>query len=62
MPRLKELIDRCIDDPSYAESRHQVKMEAWAFEGEGAVRAAEWLMKKHEQVKKKEEGVHNVVS
>ena len=62
IPKLKELIDRCIEDPSYSESRHQVKAEAWVYEGEGAVRAAEWLMKKHEQVKKKEEGVHNVVS
>lgn len=55
MPRLKELIDLCIDDPSYSESRHQVKAEAWAYEGEGAVRAADWLMKKYEEIKTKEE-------
>lgn len=62
MPRLKELIDRCIDDPSYAESRHQVKMEAWAFEGEGAKRTADWLLKKYADIKTKEGGAHNVVS
>ncbi len=55
MPRLKELIDQCIDDPSYSESRHRVRAEAWAYEGEGAVRAADWLLGKYEELKTKEE-------
>ena len=61
MPRLKELIDKCIDDPSFSESRHQVKSEAWVYEGEGAKRAADWLMKKYEKIRT-EEGRQNVVS
>ena len=55
MPRLKELIDKCIDDPSFSESRHQVKAEAWVYEGEGAKRAADWLLKKYEELKATEE-------
>lgn len=61
MPKLKELIDKCIDDPSFSESRHQVKAEAWVYEGEGAKRAADWLLKKYEEIKT-EEGRQNVVS
>ena len=55
MENLKELIDSCIEDPRYAASRHSVKDETWAYDGEGAVRAAEYLIRKCEELKHAEE-------
>ena len=55
MENLKDLIDSCIEDPRYAESRHSVKEETWAYDGEGAVRAAEYLIRKCEEIKLAEE-------
>ena len=55
MTGLKELIDRCIEDPQYAESRRSVKEETWAYKGEGAARAAEYLIRKYEEVTRTEE-------
>jgi len=56
MEKLKELIDTCIEDPRYAESRHSVKAETWAYAGEGAQRAAAYLISKHEELLRAEEG------
>jgi len=55
MTGLKELIDSCIEDPRYTESRRSVKEETWAYEGEGAARAAEYLIRKYEEVTRTEE-------
>lgn len=55
MENLKELIDRCISDPRYAESRRAVKESAWVHPGEGAARAADYLIAKQEALVKKEE-------
>jgi len=55
MENLKELIDTCIDDPRYAESRRSVKTETWAYAGEGAQRAAEYLIGKCEEIKRAQE-------
>ena len=49
------MIDDCIEDESFAESRRQVREEAWAFQGEGAVRMADYLVKKYEELKKAQE-------
>lgn len=57
MENLKELIDTCIEDPRYAESRHEVKAETWACNGEGAARTADYLIRKHQQLTKQKEGV-----
>ena len=46
LQELKKLIDTCITDPRFAEGRKAVKAETWAFPGEGAVRAAEYLIQK----------------
>lgn len=51
---LKELIDSCIEDPRYAEGRRSVKAEVWAYPGEGAVRTADYLMAKYEELTKAE--------
>ncbi len=50
---LKELIDNCIGDSSFADGRRSVKEETWAYCGEGADRAAEYLIKKYEALEGK---------
>ena len=47
MENLKELIDQCLTDNTYAEGRRTVKAETWQHAGEGAVRVAEYLIRKH---------------
>ena len=55
MENLKELIDSCIEDPRYAESRRGVKEETWAYAGEGAARVADYLISKHAELTGAEE-------
>ncbi len=50
MENLKELIDNCISDPKYAEGRRSVKAETWEHPGEGAERAAEYLINKYDEL------------
>ncbi len=50
MEDLKELIDACIDDPKYADGRREVKAETWEHPGEGAVRTADYLIAKYEEL------------
>ena len=47
---LKALIDSALDDPSNTESRHEVRRETWAYPGEGAVRTADYLIAKYEEL------------
>lgn len=47
---LKALIDSALDDPSYTESRHEVRRETWAYPGEGAVRTVDYLIAKYEEL------------
>ena len=57
MENLKEMIDTCLEDPRYAEGRRQARAETWVHQGEGAVRAVDYLLKKLEEqtAKEKEE-------
>ena len=55
MGNLKELIDSCIDDPQYADSRREVKAETWEHMGEGAARTADYLIEKYEELTAKKE-------
>lgn len=50
MNDLKALIDSCLTDPRYAESRRQVREETWEHPGEGAQRAADYLLRKYEEI------------
>ncbi len=43
MSNIKELIDTCIEDAQYARGRQEVRAETWAYPGEGARRAADYL-------------------
>ena len=64
LDNIKELIDSCLSDPGRAESRQEVRNETWAYPGEGAVRAADYLAAKYEELTQteKEGGVANVRS
>ena len=54
MENLKELIDSCLTDAQYEQGRHSVKAETWAYDGEGARRAASYLINKYEELTEKE--------
>ena len=56
METLKDLIDTCLTDPQYAEGRRAVKEETWAYSGEGAKRAVEYLLNKYEELTHTGEG------
>ena len=56
MENLKELIDSCLEDPRYAEGRRSVKAETWVHPGEGAQRAADYLIEKYENLTRTKEG------
>lgn len=43
LDEIKELIDSCLEDSQYAEGRKEVRNETWAYQSEGAVRAADYL-------------------
>ena len=56
LPELKSLIDVCLQDPRYAAGRRQVKGETWAYPGQGARLAADYLEKKLRELNAGEEG------
>lgn len=56
MKTLKELIDTCLTDPQYANGRQSVKEETWAYGGEGAKRAVDYLINKYEELTHTKEG------
>ena len=53
LPRLKEMIDECIEKPIYREAREKARREVWSHEGEGAVRTADYLIRKVAEVSAK---------
>lgn len=55
MEDLKEIIDECLEDPGYAQGRRQVRQETWAHVSEGAVRAADYLCRKQDELMGKEQ-------
>ena len=44
---LREIIDRCLTDPSYASGRDEVRAETWVYPGEGAKRTVDYLEAKY---------------
>ena len=46
LDELKDIIDSCLEDPRFAEGRKQVREETWAYMSEGAVRTADYLTNK----------------
>ena len=55
MQDLKSLIDECLADPRFEQGRAEVRSETWAHKGEGAVRAADCIIEKLEELKKEEQ-------
>ena len=47
---MKYIIDKCIDDPSYAAGRDKARAETWANMGEGAKRSVDFIMEKYNEV------------
>ncbi len=52
MSNLREMIDACLTDPRYAEGRREARAETWEHPGEGAVRAADYLCAKLDEIQK----------
>lgn len=50
LPEIKELIDRSIEDDSFAVSRRMVRNETWSNYGKGAEEAADYLIGKYNQL------------
>jgi len=55
MSNIKELIDKCLTDEYYAKGRQEAKNETWSNIGKGAEIVADYLIKKHKELSKKEE-------
>ena len=47
---VKELIDRCIEDPSFAEGRDKAREETWLYMGEGTKRTVDFILQEYERV------------
>ena len=47
---LKKLIDDCLEDRSYSETRNQLRDEAWIHRGEGAVRMADYIINRYNEL------------
>ena len=50
MENMTELIDSCLTDTRFAEGRRSVKEETWAHCTQGAVRVADYLVRKYEEL------------
>ena len=50
MDHISDLIDACLNDPSYEASRQTVKAETWEYRGQGAERTVDYLLRKYEEV------------
>ena len=47
---IKDIIDKCIEDPSFSEGRNKARAESWAYIGEGAKRYVDFITKKYNEV------------
>lgn len=47
---IKELIDRCIDDPSFAKGRDKARSETWVPMGNGAELTVDFIIEKYNDV------------
>jgi len=52
---VKNMINSVIEDKSYESGRHEVRDETWMYRGEGAKRAADYLIGKYEELTKETE-------
>ncbi len=47
---VKNLIDRCLEDPSFAKGRDKARAETWVPMGEGTKRTVDFIMEKYDEV------------
>ncbi len=47
---LKDMIDKCLEDPRFAAGRDEIRQEVWQCMGEGAKKTVDYLVYKHEQL------------
>ncbi len=59
-PKLKDLIDYSLDNPSVKEKLKEIKEETWSYFGEGADRATKYLIDKYEQIVAENDEKENV--
>ena len=50
LDHVKDAIDALRDDPAYRQARDRARAEVWMYPGEGAVRAADYLTQKLEEL------------
>ena len=50
LPDIKNVIDQCLQSPGFEQGREEARSESWAYPGEGAVRATEYLLNKHAEL------------
>ena len=55
LDNIKDVIDTCLTSSEYDEGRREVRAETWVYPGEGAERAAEYLIRKYNELTNKEE-------
>ncbi len=53
MGNIKDLIDKCIEDPSFKDGRDKARSETWVHIGEGSERSVDFVLKKYNEVVKK---------
>ena len=51
---VKDLIEECLTNPKFKETREQARDEIWQHRGEGAVRVADYLCNKLKELEEKE--------
>ena len=53
LSNIKEIIDKCIEDPSFQEGRDRARTETWEHMGEGTKRSVDFIMEKYNEVLEK---------
>lgn len=55
MEHIDQLIEECLSNSKYEKGRREVVSETWQHVGQGAVNAADYLIKKYEELQEKQE-------
>ena len=50
MGKLKEMVDQCINEEKYAKGRKKAIADTWAYQGEGAKRVVDFIVKKQAEI------------
>lgn len=50
LSNIKEMIDRCLNEERFRLGRDKARSETWVHMGEGAIRTADYILKKHKEL------------